>query len=108
MCDNNNIFKPIIFFGYFLILMGGASMFVFVIEYRFFEYLFLKYFCFIVSIFHLFVGLGIIFKEKWGYYLFKLYLYLIAVGFPIGTLIGLKMLKYINDNNIKSRYFKGF
>lgn len=50
---------------------------------------------------HFFVGLGLILRKIWGYYLFVGYLYFLYPGFPIGTFIAYKGLKYIKENDIK-------
>ena len=55
---------------------------------------------------HLITGLGIILQKMWGYYLMKLYLYLLLLGIPIGTYIALKSLRYIRDNQIEE-FFRG-
>lgn len=48
------------------------------------------------------MGLGLTLRKIWGYYLFVAFLYLSYPGFPIGTLIAYKGLKYIKENDIKS------
>lgn len=48
------------------------------------------------------MGLGLTLRKIWGYYLFVVFLYLSYPGFPIGTLIAYKGLKYIKENDIKS------
>jgi hypothetical protein len=55
---------------------------------------------------HLITGLGIILQKMWGYYLMKLYLYLLLFAIPIGTYIALKCLRYIRDNQIEE-FFRG-
>jgi len=60
-----------------------------------------KYFVTIVSIFSLFVGLGILLQKMWGYYLMKLYLFIFLLGVPIGTYLALKALRYLKENEIK-------
>lgn len=62
-------------------------------------------FVLLMGLLHFFVGIGIFYKKKWGYYLFKLYLYLLYLAIPIGTYISLKTLKYIEKYNIR-KYFK--
>ena len=46
-------------------------------------------------------GLGIISLKKWGYYLLKIFLYVIVLAFPIGTFISYKVLTYIKINDVK-------
>jgi uncharacterized membrane protein YfcA len=54
-----------------------------------------------MTIWYLITGVGVLTRRKWGYYLFKIFLYVLLLAFPIGTLIGYKSLKYIKRNNIK-------
>ena len=58
-------------------------------------------FAWVNIVWYLLMGLGILQQKIWGYYMLKVYLYLLAVGFPIGTYIGLKSLKYLKERNIK-------
>lgn len=100
--NKNDTFRPVKVFGFCLLLMGITIILMhfsspereqFSAEFR--------YFALIVSSIHFFIGLGVILKKKWGYYCFKFYLYILSIGFPIGTFIGLKMLKYINQHDVK-------
>lgn len=102
---HNQAFKPVRFAGIFCItvtLLGllfqsySLSKFEFNISF--------KYVVTIVSIAHLLVGFGILSKKLWGYYIMKTYLYFWLLGFPIGTLLSLKALKYLKKNEIKKFY----
>jgi hypothetical protein len=53
---------------------------------------------------YLITGIGILSQKRWGYYLFKVFLYVLLLAFPIGTLIAYKSLSYIKRNNIKELY----
>ena len=64
-----------------------------------------RWFIIIMTAGHLFTGLGILFRKVWGYYLLKSYLYLMLLGFPIGTWIAVKSLRYIKEKEIV-RFFK--
>ena len=64
-----------------------------------------SYFGVIISIWYLVTGIGILSMRKWGYFLFKFFLYFLLIAFPIGTIISYKSLKYIKDNNIRDMYF---
>jgi putative copper export protein len=55
-------------------------------------------------IYYYLTGIGMILKTKWGYILFKTFLYLALLAFPIGTVISYITLSYIKKNNIK-QYF---
>lgn len=52
------------------------------------------------------IGLGLILRKIWGYYLFVGFLYLSYPAAPIGTFIAYKGLKYIKENEIKSFFNK--
>jgi hypothetical protein len=60
-----------------------------------------RYFGIVVSFWYLITGTGILMRTKWGYYLFKFFLYFIFIGFPIGTIISYLSLSYMKKNNIK-------
>jgi hypothetical protein len=101
----DDVLKPVIIFGYCLILMGFIVMAMHLSSLKNDSHATsFTSFAVAVSLFHFFIGLGVISKKKWGYYCFRFYLYLLSVGFPIGTFIGLKMLKYIDNNNVKKFY----
>jgi len=51
--------------------------------------------------FHLFTGLGTLFLTRWGYPLFKIFLYLLFVAFPIGTIISYITLRYLRQNDLR-------
>jgi hypothetical protein len=53
---------------------------------------------------YLTTGIGILLRRKWGYFLFKFFLYIFLLGFPIGTFIAYKSLKYIKRNDIKTLF----
>ena len=102
-----DILKPIKIFSYCVIMMGvvGILMHFFLQQDDRYAIEFM-YFTLMVSFFHFFVGAGIILRHYWSYYLFKLYLYLLLIGFPIGTYIAIKMLKYIDKYDVKKFFRK--
>jgi hypothetical protein len=55
---------------------------------------------------YLLMGIGVLQQRIWGYYMLKSFLYVLAIGFPIGTYIGLKSLKYLKEKEIKE-FFVG-
>jgi hypothetical protein len=65
-----------------------------------------RVFLLVASSMHFITGLGIILKTTWGYYLLLAYLYLMLLGIPIGTYLGLKGLRYVRDPRIKA-FFGG-
>ena len=60
----------------------------------------------IISLWYLITGIGILSLKKLGYFLFKFFLFVLFLAFPIGTIISYKSLKYIKENNIKNFYFQ--
>lgn len=60
-----------------------------------------NYFGISMLIWYLITGIGILMRKMWGYYLFKLFLYVLLLGFPIMTYISYKSLQYTKKNNIK-------
>ncbi len=58
------------------------------------------------TIFYFLTGIGIIFPTRWGYLLFKLFLYLLFMAFPIGTYISYKTLSYMKRHQIKRHFFQ--
>jgi hypothetical protein len=53
---------------------------------------------------YLTTGIGILLRSKWGYFFFKSFLYILLLGFPIGTFIAYASLKYIKRNDIKTLF----
>jgi hypothetical protein len=41
-------------------------------------------------------------RRLFGYYALKLFLYVLLLAFPIGTLIAVKALRYIKRENVRS------
>jgi len=64
----------------------------------------LDYFGITISLWYLATGIGILARQNWGYYLFKLFLYVLLICFPIGTIVSYMSLKYMKANNIKSLF----
>ena len=62
------------------------------------------YFAVGVLAFYLLTGVGVMLLAKWGYPLFKLFLYVLLLAFPIGTIISYLTLSYMKKHQIK-RYF---
>lgn len=58
-----------------------------------------------MAIWCLLVGMGLLSRSMWGYYLLKTLLFILVLGFPIGTLISYYSLKYMRNNNVK-KFFK--
>jgi len=65
---------------------------------------FLFWFWIISVSFYFLTGVGVIYLTRWGYILFKVFLYLLFLGFPIGTFISYKTLSYMKRHQI-DKYF---
>jgi hypothetical protein len=57
-----------------------------------------------VSLYYMLTAVGLFWRKRWGYYLFKLFLYLLLLGFPIGTIISYKSMSYMRQSNVKSLF----
>ncbi len=99
------VIKPIFYFSY--VLIGSAIIGIFM----FFNLRadpefdnFFSIFVLVLTLWNLITGLGILSKQKWGFWLFKIYLYVLYAGIPIGTVISKKFFAYIKDKNIERYY----
>ena len=115
MKSKEDVIKPIKIFGAVLILFALFGFY-------FFTYLDLTYessfkpnspslygrfgfyFMIAVNLFYLLAGIGVLLLTKWGYILFKLFLYILLIGIPIGTIISYITLSYMKRHKIK-QYF---
>ena len=59
-------------------------------------------------IFLLVTGIGVFGPRKWGYYLFDRFLYVLAIGFPVGTPVGTVAsyvtLSYMREHHIETHF----
>ena len=104
--DQVDILKPIRIFGYFIAGLGFVGLIVhfaalgdprYTLD---FEILVL-----VVSFLHIFAGIGVILKTRWGFYALKIFLYSLYFMVPISTYVAIKTLKYIKTHNIE-KYFR--
>lgn len=102
MILDDNKLKPIRTFGSILAVAGIFGIFALLAE--------LNapkldmggiFFLIFMTTWHLISGLGILLRKKWGFILMKLYLYILYLGFPLGTLLAIRILSYIKENEIK-------
>lgn len=106
--------RPIRIFGALLIAFTFVAVFFFFSPtspgffFSFFEEMSKSssalYFLIGTLVFYFLAGLGVVLQKKWGYLLFKLFLYILLLGFPIGTIISYLTLSYMKRHQIK-RYF---
>jgi hypothetical protein len=64
-----------------------------------------NYFGITITSWYLLTGIGMIAQRKWGYFLFKFFLYFLLLAFPVGTFVSYKALKYMKKNGIRSLFF---
>lgn len=85
-----------------LCILGVALLFSVTKDYEFD----MEFSIFIVAMLalHLAVSIGILSKKRWGFLLFKYYLYLMLLAIPIGTYIAHKSLHYIKDSKVEELY----
>ena len=60
---------------------------------------------YVISLWYFITGIGLLARKPWGYYLFKCFLYVLFLAFPIGTIVSYKSLSYIKRNGIKSLFY---
>jgi hypothetical protein len=98
----NDLYQPLRYFAYFFIAIALLGFVTLVFGLSDVKYLAVVWaFVASVSIFHLGLGFGVLFRKRWGFRMFKGYLYLLYVGFPVGTYIAHETLKYIKENRIE-------
>jgi len=102
MIFDEEVYRPVRIAGIFFICVSFFAEFFFNITTTNepFELSF-RIFVAINIVIYLLMGFGILYKKLWGYYLLKLYLYFLVLGFPIGTYIGVKSLRYLRENKVK-------
>ncbi len=110
----NDLLKPIRIFAFALIAIAAINCFIFA-RFFFFDsespvyifgnnsrFTFYIWSCFVT--FNLVTAFGILSLKRWGYTLFKVYLYLLFLGFPIGTLISYFTLSYMKRHRIEEHF----
>jgi len=112
---NTEEIKPIKIFGWVLIVLTIIGLYFdgnFLLDRESPIYIFgqeppsrpLIYFILVATIFPFLTGIGVVRLTKWGYILFKIFLYTAIVAFPIGTVVSFFTLSYIKKHQIK-QYF---
>ncbi len=98
---NEEKYKPIMIFGIILIVFGLLGLllaFDLSNDASFGEHFTVV--AIIISIYHFIPGIGVVLKKEWGLKLFKIYLYILMVAFPIGTYISIRTRKYMRENGL--------
>jgi len=100
--NSSEIYKPLKYFGVFFVII---SISIFFCLYKYpgsaKEQVYLFPFANIVSLLHMLIGIGILTKNKKLFVLFKVYLKILYIGFPVGTYIAKKTLSYIDKYDIE-------
>jgi|GEM_PF-1466508 len=92
-------------YGYVLIIFFGGCLYtVYVTSQIQDRPIYSFYFGNIISLWYFITGVGLLARRIWGYYLFKVFLYLLFLAFPIGTIISYKSLQYMKRNDIKNLF----
>jgi hypothetical protein len=95
--------KPIQYFIYYLffsVIAGGLLCFFT----QGTELSYCSNFTAIMLIWHLTTAISMLLKYRVGFYLFKLYLYILYIGFPIGTYVAKWFFAYIREHEIEKAY----
>lgn len=101
-----DLYKPIRNFGYFFFIFGLCGFLVLFTKLRDIDHVVAVWiFIGLISFFHLLLGFGIIRQNRLSFGVFKSYLRIMYVAFPIGTYLSKRTLEYIEKNNIE-RYLK--
>lgn len=95
-------YRPIKNFGYFFVGLALLGLLILFLKLTDVEYLLLVWaFVGSISLFHLLLGIGILLRKRSGFIIFKGYLHLLYLGFPLGTYLARETLKYIDENRIE-------
>ena len=96
------MYKPLQYFGLFFV---AISIVIILYLYKYpgdpKEQAYLFPFASAVSLLHMLIGIGILTKNRKLFVLFKMYLKVLYIGFPIGTYIAKKTLSYIDKYDIE-------
>lgn len=106
MIVDKNIFKPIKTLGFIFLVSGFIFIFYNVVNWN--EFIFgvgERIFMMTIATWFMLTGIGILLKKPWGFYLLKSVLYLLYIGWPLGTMLAKWILKYIKDNEIKLYFY---
>lgn len=58
----------------------------------------------VAAAFYGLAGIGLLSYKCWGYLLLKVFLYILMLGFPIGTMISIWSLRYMRQNKIRGLF----
>lgn len=64
-----------------------------------------KIFVILFVVIHGAIGIGILLRKRWGLRLFRWYLLMLLIAFPIGTYLSIKMKKYIKKINLENYFY---
>lgn len=105
--------RPIIILGAVIIVLALLSAWVFIFRpgspgyflRLYHEGFYLALFVqFAFHVIYLLIGVGVVSLSKWGYYPFKVFLYITLFAFPVGTIVSYLTLSYMKKHQIE-RYF---
>lgn len=107
MNANTDLYHPIKLWGYFFAALGICGLLMLSIELpplftessevKSFEKVFLLTIIAPVVVYHFVMGVALVNKKKLGVMLLKAYLRFLYLGFPIGTYLAIKGLRYLKN-----------
>lgn len=104
--ENTRVLRPINYIASFILGIGSLGIVMHFLSVDDIEYNYVfQVFNLIMSSTHICIAIGIFYRKHWGLLLLKMYLRLLYCAIPIGTYIGIKFMKYLNDNEIE-KFFK--
>lgn len=106
MIVDKDIFKPIRTLGFIIMFGGFLSLACLLIQWNdpAFDIGF-RVFAILIAIWYLTTGFGIVLKKPWGFRLLNFFLYVMYVGWPLGTLMAKKLFSYIKNNGIRKYFY---
>lgn len=104
--NDDSVFRPIASFGSLFVIIGTLGIIVLFsslldVEYRYIVWPFITG----TSLFHVILGFGLVHKIRWAFPLFKGYLRLLYLGYPLGTYLSKTTLRYVEKHQIEN-YFR--
>jgi hypothetical protein len=104
----DDLARPIRLFGIVLIILSVLSLGVFVYWLALAQFVQTGYLPVLmllgVDVLVFSTGLGVATSKKWGFRLFRVFLYVMLFAFPLGTMVSYVTLRYISRNQIQQYY----
>lgn len=102
MSYEDDVYRPIKTFGYFLIGIGSLGFIALFTVLRDVDFnTVVSILVVVIACYHILLGIGIILRSRMIFRLFRGYLNILYLGFPIGTYLSRHTLRYIDENRIE-------